>query len=219
MISDERPIVAILGQGTLAERVLAQLLEEEGYAVRLLRAPPAGSPEALPEGRPIGELLEGVNAVLLWPGPTLRDGAREAFVDAMRSRAATQRIPLLPLPDTLEVALQDELAVEVPLERQFARLSRRLGSVVATSAHHAEENEGVSDSPMTSSGGARIEEIGLPREPRLPPGYTLDLADPEVLTLNRTEGSVVARFSARGATVQAIEEEAWKIHRERSWSA
>ncbi len=64
-----------------------------------------------------------------------------------------------------------------------------------------------------------IREIGLPRELRLPPGYSLDLSDPDVLTLRCARGSVVARFSARGATLEAIEEEAWKAHRDRNWPA
>jgi hypothetical protein len=43
-----------------------------------------------------------------------------------------------------------------------------------------------------------------PEEPRLPPGYRL--------TLRRPEGWVVAHFSARGATKEAIEQTAWKDH-------
>ncbi len=43
-------------------------------------------------------------------------------------------------------------------------------------------------------------------EPRLPPGYWLDRTDPDVLTLCRSEGWVVAHFSARGATKEALEQ-------------
>jgi hypothetical protein len=45
-------------------------------------------------------------------------------------------------------------------------------------------------------------------EPRLPPGYRLDRSDPDLWTLRRPEGWVVAYFSARGATKEAIEEAA-----------
>ena len=45
----------------------------------------------------------------------------------------------------------------------------------------------------------------------LPPGYRLDRSDPDVWTLRRPEGWVVAYFSARGATKEAIEE-AWEDH-------
>jgi hypothetical protein len=45
-------------------------------------------------------------------------------------------------------------------------------------------------------------------ELRLPPGYRLDRGDPDVWTLRRPEGWVVAHFSARGATKEAIEEAA-----------
>ena len=45
---------------------------------------------------------------------------------------------------------------------------------------------------------------------RLPPGYRLDRSDPDVWTLRRSEGWVVAYFSARGATRETIEEVAWE---------
>jgi hypothetical protein len=35
-----------------------------------------------------------------------------------------------------------------------------------------------------------------PEEPRLPPGYLLDRSDPDVWALRRSEGWVVAYFSA-----------------------
>ena len=56
-------------------------------------------------------------------------------------------------------------------------------------------------------------------QPRLPPGYTLDLSDPDVLVLRGPHGEAITRFSARGATAEAIEREARKDHRERNRSA
>jgi hypothetical protein len=53
---------------------------------------------------------------------------------------------------------------------------------------------------------------GSSREPRLPPGYRLDRSDPDLWALRRPEGWVVAYFSARGATREAIEETAWADH-------
>jgi hypothetical protein len=38
------------------------------------------------------------------------------------------------------------------------------------------------------------------------------MSDPDVWALRRVEGWVVAHFSARGATKEAIEEAAWKDH-------
>ena len=52
----------------------------------------------------------------------------------------------------------------------------------------------------------------VPNEPRLQPGYRLDMSDPNVLALHRPEGWVVAHFSARGATREAIDEAAWEDH-------
>ncbi len=60
---------------------------------------------------------------------------------------------------------------------------------------------------------------GSPEEPRLPPGYSLDLSDPEVLVLRDAQGAAVARFSARGAAAGAIEQEARTHYRERNRSA
>jgi hypothetical protein len=60
---------------------------------------------------------------------------------------------------------------------------------------------------------------GSPEEPPLPPSYTLDRSDPEVLVLVCPQGEAVARFSPKGAAAEAIEQEARKHHRERNRSA
>ena len=60
---------------------------------------------------------------------------------------------------------------------------------------------------------------GSSKEPRLPPGYSLDRSDPDVLVLRCPHGTAVARFSARGATAEAIELEARMHHRERNQTA
>ena len=57
------------------------------------------------------------------------------------------------------------------------------------------------------------------REVRLPPGYRVDRSDPEVLVLRSPEGTAIARFSAQGATAEAIEQEARTHYRERNWGA
>jgi hypothetical protein len=99
------------------------LLEDEGYATRLLKAPSKAATTALlPEGGSIEELLEGVEVVLLWPAPILRDEAKEEFVVAMKSAVATAKIPLIFLSPSMAVALKDELAGEVPLMRHFEQL-------------------------------------------------------------------------------------------------
>jgi hypothetical protein len=60
---------------------------------------------------------------------------------------------------------------------------------------------------------------GASREVRLPPGYTLERSDPDVLVLLCPHGTAVARFSARGATAEAIEQEARTHYGERNRSA
>ena len=64
-----------------------------------------------------------------------------------------------------------------------------------------------------------IEGTGASREPRLPSGYSLDRSDPDVLVLRCPDGKAVARFSAWGATAEAIEQEARRHYRERNQSA
>jgi hypothetical protein len=54
---------------------------------------------------------------------------------------------------------------------------------------------------------------------RLPPGYRLDHSDPDVLVLLCPHGKAVARFSAQGATAEAIEQEAKMHYREQNRSA
>jgi hypothetical protein len=52
---------------------------------------------------------------------------------------------------------------------------------------------------------------GTRRQPKLPEGYTVDLAnDPDAPALRRPDGVVVARFSAGGMSEEAIEHEAWE---------
>jgi hypothetical protein len=60
---------------------------------------------------------------------------------------------------------------------------------------------------------------GSPEEPRLPPGYSLDRSDPDVLVLRCPQGEAIASFSARGAAAEAIEQEASIHYRERSQPA
>ena len=55
---------------------------------------------------------------------------------------------------------------------------------------------------------------GSPQEPQLPPGYSLDRSDPDVLILLGPQGTVVARFSALGTAAEAIEREARMHYRE-----
>jgi hypothetical protein len=56
-------------------------------------------------------------------------------------------------------------------------------------------------------------------EPRLPPGYSLERSDPEVLVLRCPDGTVAARFSAQGVTTEAIEREAIADYKERNQPA
>jgi hypothetical protein len=56
------------------------------------------------------------------------------------------------------------------------------------------------------------------RPPKLPEGYRLDLADdPHAPALRRPDGTVVARFGARGMTHEAVEREALEDLLHRSW--
>ena len=70
--------IAILGTDTLAEGILARLLEREGYATTIIEAYPTGLVE---------ELLDDVDILLVAPG--LKDGVHEGFLEAMRNAPKT----------------------------------------------------------------------------------------------------------------------------------
>ncbi|HSL01222.1 MAG TPA: hypothetical protein VK869_12875 [Rubrobacteraceae bacterium] len=130
--------IAILGPNAVPEYVLMHLLEErENYAVRLLKAPPAA---AAPSGKlgvgSIEALLREVDVVLVWP--SLGEGAIEEFLGDMESAPATAAIPVLALSSSLAMALQDEVAVEVPLERHVESLLRDIEAALGS------DQEGIS---------------------------------------------------------------------------
>ena len=60
---------------------------------------------------------------------------------------------------------------------------------------------------------------GSSGEVRLPPGYSLDRSDPDVLVLLCPQREVIARLSTQGAAAEAIEREARMHYRERNRSA
>ena len=133
--------VAILGADTLAEDILAQLLQDAGYTTRLLEAHPTGR---------INELLDDVDLLLLTSA--LDDDVREAFLNAMRSTPNTQHIPLLSVSPSLEEALLDELAVSEPWRHQFEQLVRQIeaglrGATIrdwsSLSPHAVDRREGI----------------------------------------------------------------------------
>jgi hypothetical protein len=119
--------IAILGTNALAEDILARLLEREGYHVRHLEAYPTD---------PMDERLEGVDVLLLVPG--LKDRAREAFLEAMRSTQETAAIPVLPLSCALKLALLDELSAGASWSGLFEELTSQIGDALASAAASVE---------------------------------------------------------------------------------
>ncbi len=207
-----KEVVAILGSGTLSEEILAGLLEERGYATRHLEAPPTDH---------IEELLEDVDVVLLAPSHIKAEEHHEAFlIKAMRStQEESAAIPVLPLSSALKLALLDEMSAGASWRTLFEELTSQIGAALGRAA---------------MSAGALVAEccgveplFFLPllrqmpsKEPQrqevsLPPGYTLDHTDPEILLLRSPEGDVVARFSASGYAAEVVEREAWEDHRQR----
>jgi hypothetical protein len=79
---------------------------------------------------------------------------------------------------------------------------------------HLPTKPGPDENPMRLIGGT-----GVSKDLRLPSGYSLDRSDPDVLVLRCPQREVIARFSAWGATAEAIEREARKHYRERNRSA
>jgi hypothetical protein len=121
--------VAILGAKTLVERILARLLEQEGYDTKLLEAPPKAH---------IDEPLDGVDVLLLTP--YLDANTRGAFLHARRStpEAAHKRVPVLSLSVPLRMALLDELSVNVSWRSLFRGLVQEIEAVLRRAAVSAQ---------------------------------------------------------------------------------
>jgi hypothetical protein len=120
--------VAVLGANTLFDRVLARLLEDEGYDTRLLEPYPTGFRN---------ELLHNVDVLLL--SPYLDADVRWAFLEAMRGTPeAAQRVPVLSLSFPLLMALQDELSVNVSWQSLFEGLVQEIEAALGGSEASAE---------------------------------------------------------------------------------
>jgi len=117
-------VVAILGTDTLAEGILARLLEREGYSTRII--------EASYPMRMVDELLEGVDLLLLTPG--LNPDVRGAFLKAVSSSPKTAAVPVLSFSDTLKLALVDELAVSASWQNLFKELTSHMGAALERAA-------------------------------------------------------------------------------------
>jgi hypothetical protein len=213
--------IAILGADTMVGRVLCLLLEGSGYDTIPLDSYPTGI---------VDELLDGADLLLLTP--RLDEGVREAFLGAMgKSTPQKANIPVITLTTAVQERPQDAGVQSVPWPCETKVLVGRIEAALLDAPT-------VSTAPITQpwregeSLGSRHEPVrspakpmrlvggtGSPEEPRLPPGYVLDSSDPEVLVLLCPQGEVVARFSARGATAEAIEREAMADYKERNQPA
>ena len=140
-------VVAILGAVTLGEDILARLLQQEGYATRLIEAHPTGLVDD-------DELLEGVDVVLLSPG--LKESVREAFLEAMRSTQESAAIPVLPLSAALRLALLDELSASASWRSLFEELVGQIGAALQRAAASARALlvEGCGGEPPTAQADA-----------------------------------------------------------------
>jgi hypothetical protein len=81
MIREQPTTIAILGADTVVENALAQLLEGEGYATRVLKTFPLGEALVEEEGMPL--VGGGADVVVL--APSLSTSECEAFLAARRT--------------------------------------------------------------------------------------------------------------------------------------
>jgi hypothetical protein len=116
--------VAILGTDSLAEGILARLLEHEGYNTMIL--------EASYPMRMVDELLDGVDLLPLTPG--LSPDVRGAFLKDMSNSPKTAALPLLSFSDALKLALVDELAVSASWRDLFEELTSHMGATLERAA-------------------------------------------------------------------------------------
>ncbi len=118
--------IAILGTEALSEDILSRLLEREGYSVRHLQAYPTD---------PMDQRLDGVDVLLVVPG--LKDGAREALLEAVRSTQESAAIPVLPLSSALKLALLDELSAGTSWSGLFEELTSQIGDALKRATESA----------------------------------------------------------------------------------
>jgi hypothetical protein len=129
--------IAILGADTVVENALAQLLEGEGYATRVLRTFPMGEALVEEEGMPLG----GVGLVVL--APSLSTSECEAFLAARRRRTTPHRptttppssIPVIvlcsPMKEAPSLLEEEEQAVRsVPWPTSREHLMREIEDVL-----------------------------------------------------------------------------------------
>jgi DNA-binding response OmpR family regulator len=181
--------IAIIGCDTVVGRSLSVLLESHGYKTTLLDSYPTGV---------VDELLEGANLLILTP--RVDQGVREAFLGAMGKRKPQKAdMPVIALSTTTateENLPEKEGVISVPWPSEIKVLVDRIEAALV-------------DVPASSSSTTVL----------LPPGYSLERSDADVLVLRCPNGTVVAPFSARGAATEAIEREARTHYRERNRSA
>ncbi len=115
--------IAILGTDTLAEGILARLLEREGYNTRILEPYRTSL---------VDELLDGVDVLL--PAPGIEAGLRRTLVEAMRSNPKAVHIHPLSLTAALKQALLDELSASTSWRSLFEELVGQIGAALEGAA-------------------------------------------------------------------------------------
>jgi hypothetical protein len=212
--------IAILGSDTVVGRTLCVLLEGHGYQSTLLDSYPIGV---------VDELLDGAHLLILTP--KVDQGVREAFLGAMGKNAPQKAdMPVIALHTAQEEDLPEkEGVISVPWPYETKVLVERIEAAFLCRRHLAHLQSKPEEAERLGSRHASFRSAGNPmrlidgaeasRELRLPYGYSLDRSDPDVLVLLCSHGTVAARFSARGATAEAIEREARTHYGVRNLSA
>ena len=190
-------VVAILGANTVVDKTLAQLLEGKGYSIKLIET---SSPTEMAE-----EQLGGVDVVLL--APSLTTDACDTFLDALRRSASQRRrtaaamsLPPLRVITLCSPSMEEQEQEEAPLQKEEDEQVLRIRRVPWPTIRFERVVEEIE---------AALEEV------LLPPGYSLDRSDADVLILWDASGLVVSRFSPLGATRQAIERAAWEDYKKK----
>jgi hypothetical protein len=212
--------IAILGCDTVVGRSLSLLLEGSGYQTTLLDSHPTGV---------VDELLDGAHLLILTP--RVDEGVREAFLGAM-GKSMPQKGDMLVI--ALHTDLEEDLpekegVISVPWPCETKDLVEQIEAALldapeASTSPPSRDRMRTPEAPSCTRLQRRnpmrlIGGTGSSREVRLPPGYRVDRSDPDVLVLRCPHGTTIVRFSAQGATAEAIEQEARRHHKERNRSA
>ena len=125
MSEKEKTTIAILGSDTMVGRAILLLLQGEGYEIRMVGSPRAGTPD---------DPLERVDLLLI--PPDLAPRRCEESLAALREKRDRIGVPVLSLTTVKEGLLHEEEVRVIPWPINIEELAREIEGTLNVSTHH-----------------------------------------------------------------------------------